>query len=213
MRLPTDLPSTIPVFPLPGALLLPRARLPLHIFEPRYLAMLDDALKTEHRLIGMIQPRATPSGDRKLQGIGCAGRVTGFSETEDGRYMITLAGISRYRITREVSGFTPYLKADVSWAGFDRDLGTAETDPGFDRDSFMELLARFFEARNLSTDWDSLKDAEEELLINSLSMLCPFEPEDKQALLEAPSLHTRRETLVTLIEFALLGGDRDEMMQ
>lgn len=213
MKIPTDLPPTIPVFPLPGALLLPRARLPLHIFEPRYLAMLDDALKTEHRLIGMIQPRATPGRDAKLQGIGCAGRITGFSETEDGRYMITLAGMSRYRITREVSGFAPYLKADVSWTGFDRDLGSVETDPGFDRDRFMNLLGRFFDARNLSTDWDSLKDAEDELLINSLSMLCPFEPEDKQALLEAPSLSTRRETLVTLIEFALLGGDRDEIMQ
>ena len=213
MKIPTDLPPTIPVFQLPGALLLPRARLPLHIFEPRYLAMLDDALKTEHRLIGMIQPRAMPGGETKLQGIGCAGRITGFSETEDGRYMITLAGMSRYRVTREVSGFAPYPKADVSWAGFDRDLGPVETDPGFDRDRFMGLLGRFFNSRNLSTDWDSLKDAEDELLINSLSMLCPFEPEDKQALLEAPSLSTRRETLVTLIEFALLGGDRDEIMQ
>jgi Lon protease-like protein len=210
-----DLPATIPVFPLPGALLLPRARLPLHIFEPRYLAMLDDALKTDHRLIGMIQPRGVPGQEAKrLQGIGCAGRVTGFSETEDGRYMITLAGMSRYRITREVTGFSPYLKADVSWAGFERDLGGAETDAAFNRAAFLDLLGRYFEARNLSTDWDSLKDADEELLINSLSMLCPFEPEDKQALLEAPSLSTRRETLVTLIEFSLLGGgDGDEMMQ
>ncbi|PWR01855.1 ATP-dependent protease [Meridianimarinicoccus roseus] len=214
MTAPADLPATIPVFPLPGALLLPRARLPLHIFEPRYLAMLDDALKTEHRLIGMVQPRSVPGQEAKrLQGIGCAGRVTGFSETEDGRYMITLSGMSRYRVSREVSGFAPYLKADVSWAGFERDLGGAETDPSFDRPAFLDLLGRFFEARNLSTDWDSLKDAEDELLINSLSMLCPFEPEDKQALLEAPSLATRRETLVTLIEFALLGGDRDELMQ
>ena len=214
MRTHADLPDTIPVFPLPGALLLPRARLPLHIFEPRYLAMLDDALKTEHRLIGMVQPRGAPAGETKrLQGIGCAGRITGFSETEDGRYMITLAGQSRFRITREVPGFTPYQKADVSWVGFDRDLGGTETDKTFDRERFLEVLGRFFEARNLSTDWDSLKDAEDELLINSLSMLCPFEPEDKQALLEAPSLSTRRETLVTLIEFALLGGDRDEKMQ
>lgn len=194
--------------------MLPRATLPLHIFEPRYLAMLDDALKTEHRLIGMVQPRAVPGSEAKrLHGIGCAGRVTGFSETEDGRYMITLSGKSRYRVTREVSGFAPYLKADVSWSGFERDLGGVEADTAFDRESFMDLLGRFFEARNLSTDWDSLKDAEDELLINSLSMLCPFEPEDKQALLEAPSLTTRRETLVTLIEFALLGGDRDEVMQ
>ena len=214
MRSVGDLPETIPVFPLPGALLLPRARLPLHIFEPRYLAMLDDALKTEHRLIGMVQPREPQAGsDRPLQGIGCAGRVTQFSETEDGRYMITLTGISRYRIQREVSGFTPYRKAEASWQGFERDRGGAETDPAFDRDRFFELLDRFFESRNLSTDWDSLKEADDELLINSLSMLCPFDPEDKQALLEAPSLHTRRETLVTLIEYGLRSGDADEMIQ
>jgi Lon protease-like protein len=209
-----DLPDTIPVFPLPGALLLPRARLPLHLFEPRYLAMFEDTLKTSHRLIGMVQTREVPGGgERRLQSIGCAGRVTAFSETEDGRYMITLSGISRYRITREISGFTPYLKADVSWDGFARDLGPTETDKGFDRTAFLKLLARFFAARELQTDWESLEQAEDELLINSLSMLCPFDPSDKQALLEAPSLATRRETLVTLIEFALRGGQTDEILQ
>lgn len=209
-----DLPETIAVFPLPGALLLPRAKLPLHIFEPRYLAMLDDALKTSHRLIGMVQPRDVPGKSaQRLQSIGCAGRVTGFSETEDGRYMVTLSGASRFRVKREVSGFLPYLKADVTWSGFERDLGETETDARFDRESFLTLLGRFFDSRNLSTDWQSLKEADDELLINSLSMLCPFEPEDKQALLEAPSLDTRRETLVTLLEFALRGGDGDEIMQ
>lgn len=209
-----DLPDTIPVFPLPGALLLPRARLPLHIFEPRYLAMLDDTMKTSHRLIGMIQPREVPgSNEVKLQTIGCAGRLTGFSETEDGRYMITLSGVSRYKVTSEVEGFAPYRRCNVDWAPFARDLGVAETDKGFSRDEFMPLLERFFEAQGLSTDWDSLSDAEDELLINSLSMLCPFEPEDKQALLEAPSLETRRETLVTLIEFGLRGGTNEELMQ
>lgn len=209
-----DLPGAIPIFPLPGALLLPRARLPLHIFEPRYLQMLDDTLKTSHRLIGMVQPRDVPgSVDRRLHRIGCAGRVTQFSETEDGRYMITLSGISRYRIKREVSGFTPYLKADVDWTGFDGDMGGVETDASFDREAFLKLLARFFRAMELSTDWNSLKEAEDELLINSLSMLCPFEPEEKQALLEAPSLKTRRETLITLIEFALRGGADEEMLQ
>jgi len=207
-----DLPGTIPVFPLPGALLLPRARLPLHLFEPRYLAMLEDSLKTSHRLIGMIQPYEQ-NGVPALHAIGCAGRVTAMSETEDGRYMITLSGISRYRVTREVEGFTPYRRCEVSWQGFDRDMGPTERDPGFDREKFLRLLSRFFEDRGLSTDWDSLKEAEDELLINSLSMLCPFEPEDKQALLEAPSLPTRRETLVTLIEFALRGGSGEEMMQ
>lgn len=207
-----DLPDTIPIFPLPGALLLPRARLPLHLFEPRYLAMLDDALKTRHRLIGMIQPYDGPGGE-KLHTIGCAGRVSAFSETDDGRYMITLAGVSRFRATEEVSGFTPYRRCEVEWVGFERDTGPAEKDKGFDRDGFMELLRRYFAAQALSTDWESLKEAEDELLVNSLSMLCPFEPEDKQALLEAPSLATRRETLVTLIEYALRGGQSDEVMQ
>jgi Lon protease-like protein len=213
MRL-TDLPDTIAVFPLPGALLLPRARLPLHIFEPRYLQMLDDALKTKHRLIGMIQPREVPgAAEKRLHAIGCAGRLTGFSETEDGRYMVTLSGISRFRVLQEVQGFTPYRRCQVDWAPFARDLGGAESDAGFKRAEFMAGLKRYFEAMELSTDWGSLKGADEELLINSLSMLCPFSPEDKQALLEAPSLTTRRETLVTLIEFALRGGNGDEIMQ
>ncbi|WP_431297974.1 LON peptidase substrate-binding domain-containing protein [Tabrizicola sp. BL-A-41-H6] len=213
-----DLPDTIPVFPLPGALMLPRTRLPLHIFEPRYLAMIEDAMKTKHRLIGMIQPRETPVsekrvGEKRLQAIGCGGRLTGFSETEDGRYMITLSGISRFRVREEVQGFAPYRRCLVDWAPFARDLGPTEDDKGFKRPQFMDLLGRYFTAMNLSTDWDGLKEAEPELLINSLSMLCPFSPEDKQALLEAPTLDTRRETLVTLIEFALRGGADEEIMQ
>lgn len=210
-----DLPEIIPVFPLPGALLLPRSRLPLHLFEPRYLAMLEDALKTPGRLIGMIQPNRVPGreGGTGLHAIGCVGRVTQFSETEDGRYMITLTGLSRFRVLDEVEGFTPYRRARVSWAGFERDLGPVDSDTGFDRRAFLKLLARYFEARDLQTDWDSLKEAEDELLINSLSMLLGFEPEDKQALLEAPSLSTRRETLVTLIEYVLRGGDNEDIMQ
>ena len=214
-----DLPETIPVFPLPGALLLPRARLPLHIFEPRYLAMIDDALKSSTRLIGMIQPCEGPKGcgcdPSRLQKIGCAGRLTGYSETEDGRYMVTLTGISRFRLTEEIDGFTPYRKVKPCWKGFERDLGKQEHDKGFDRARFMPQLCRYLEAQGLSTDWDSLEEAEDELLINSLSMLCPFDVEDKQALLEAPSLETRRETLVTLIEYALRSGgeEGEERMQ
>jgi uncharacterized protein len=210
----TDLPDTIPIFPLPGALLLPRAKLPLHLFEPRYLQMLDDCMKTKHRLIGMIQPREVPgNAEKRLQAIGCAGRLTGFSETEDGRYMITLSGQSRFRVKEEVQGFTPYRRCLVDWGPFGRDLGDEETDKSFDRTAFLAVLARYFQAMQLSTDWSSLKEAEPELLVNSLSMLCPFSPEDKQALLEAPSLTTRRETLVTLIEFALHSGDSDEVIQ
>lgn len=207
-----DLPEILPVFPLPGALLLPRARLPLHIFEPRYLALLDDTLKTAHRFIGMVQPFGDAHGDRpRLHAIGCAGRVTAFSETEDGRYMITLTGISRFRITGEIDGFTPYRRCTVSWQGFERDLGGPETDDGLDRQRFLALLARYFAANSLRTDWASLEEAEDELLIDSLSMLCPFAPEDKQALLEAPCLSTRRETLETLLRYALASGGEETM--
>ncbi len=211
---PADLPETIPLFPLPGALLLPRARLPLHIFEPRYLAMLDDCLKTPHRLIGMVQPVETgASGPSRLHGIGCAGRLTQFSETEDGRYMITLTGISRFRIRQEVTGFSPYRRADVRWSDFERDLGPEEEDPSFDREVFLKLLSRYFEAASLQTDWESLEEADDELLVNSLSMLCPFSVEEKQALLEAPQLPDRRETLTALMEFACRSGSSDEVIQ
>lgn len=217
MRNPPDLPETIALFPLPGALLLPRSRLPLHIFEPRYLALVEDALKTPGRVIGMVQPRGGPGGGTgcaaKLHAIGCAGRLTAFSETEDGRYMITLTGLSRFRLRDETEGFAPYRRARVDWSAFERDRGPAESDPGLNRARFMALLGRFFTSRGLTTDWSSLRDAEDELLVNALSMLCPFEPEDKQALLEAPSLATRRETLVTLIEFALRGGGDEEPLQ
>ena len=207
----SDLAQTIPLFPLPGALLLPRGRLPLHIFEPRYLAMLDDALKDSGRLIGMVQPQ--PGHENTLHQIGCAGRVTAFSETEDRRYMITLTGVSRFRIQRQIEGFTPYIRAEVDWNGFEPDLGAVEKDTDFKRAAFFDLLGRYFEHKELSTDWDSLKEAEGEMLINALAMLCPFDPEDKQALLEAPTLQDRREVLVTLMEFALLGGNNEETMQ
>ena len=206
-----DLPDSIPLFPLSGALLLPRGKLPLHIFEPRYLQMLEDCMKTRQRLIGMIQPRRHHDGQPGLCQIGCAGRLTAFSETEDGRYMITLSGVSRFRVLREMGGFTPYIRAEVSWQDFARDLGVAEHDPGFERERFMGVLKRYFGSRGLDTDWEALKDAEDELLINSLSMLLPLEPEDKQALLEAPCLVTRRETLTTLLEYAMHGGGEENV--
>lgn len=215
MLKPSDLPPKIPVFPLPGVLLLPRTRLPLNIFEPRYLTMIEDVLKTDHRLIGMVQPRTVPDGKNEdaLQHIGCAGRITSFSETEDGRYLITLSGISRFRVGQQEQGFQPYLLAETDWSSFGLDLGKKDVDQEFDRPKFLGILAKFFDATSLSTDWDSMKDADEELLINSLSMLCPFEPAEKQALLEAPNLANRRETLVTLMEFVLAGDMRDEKLQ
>jgi len=214
MNKPVELPANIAIFPLGGALLLPRARLPLHIFEPRYLQMIEDALKTDARLIGMVQPNDVKG--RKGNGlhtIGCGGRITQFSETEDGRYMVTLGGMSRFRVVQEIEGFSPYRRCDVSWDGFERDLGKEETDATLDRPAFLALLGRYFEARGLSADWDTLKEADDELLINSLSMMLDLEPEDKQALLEAPSLQTRRETLVTLIEYTMRGGQDEGLMQ
>ena len=163
---PAELPKTIAIFPLAGALLLPRSRLPLHIFEPRYLQMIEDALKTDTRLIGMVQPNEMPGRDGNgLHQIGCAGRITQFSETEDGRYMVTLGGVSRFRVVEEIEGFSPYRRCDVNWAGFDRDLGEDEVDDSFDRARFLDLLGRYFDTRGLSADWDTLKDAEDELLV------------------------------------------------
>ena len=211
-----DLPDEIPLFPLPGALLLPKSKLPLNLFEPKYLAMLNDVLKTENRLIGMIQPMTTPQGttsSRKLHQIGCAGRIVSFNENKDGRYLITLEGVSRYRFKELTNGFFPYSKGVVSWDSFNEDLEKTKPDKNFNRTSFLKILSRYFNAAQLSSDWSSLKEADEELLINSLSMLCPFDPEEKQALLEAPSLEYRRETLITLMEFNLQGGVDEETLQ
>jgi hypothetical protein len=138
----------VALFPLPGAVLLPRAQLPLHVFEPRYLQMLEDCLKTRQRLIGMIQPRGGQAAGQ-LNAIGCAGRLTAFSETPDGRYMVTLTGISRFRLLREVPGFTPYRRAEVSWAEFAADLGRPAPDEAFARAPFLALLERYFAAAGL----------------------------------------------------------------
>ena len=206
---PADLPDTLPVFPLPGALLLPRAQLPLHLFEPRYLQMFEDSLKSTQRLIGMVQPRG--QGDIANR-VGCAGRVTQFSETDDGRYLITLTGVSRFTIHEEIEGFTPYRRARVTWNDEDRSPEGSVLS-GFDRAPLMALLQRFFELKGLSTDWESMQTACDETLINSLAMYLDFTAEDKQALLEAETLIRRRETLVTLIEFALRGSATEETMQ
>jgi Lon protease-like protein len=213
-----DLPEVIPVFPLPGALLLPRARLPLNIFEPRYLAMLDDALRSDHRLIGMVQPYESSAPPPKLHSIGCAGRVTSLSETEDGRYLIALTGVSRFRIAVELDGFAPYRRIRVEWADFATDLGPVEdgSEAGekFRRKDFLAVLQRYFKAVHLDSDWDSLREAEPELLINSLAMMCPFPVEEKQALLEAPRLSNRAETLTALMKFVIAsGGDDDSQVQ
>ena len=203
-----DLPKTIPVFPLSNFIIFPYTTVPLNIFEPRYLSLLDDTMKSEHRLIGMVQPLSPnpKNGDLRVHKIGCAGRLTSFSETGDGRYMVTLTGICRFRVTSLIDGFLSYPTANINWDSFGGDLNPPNENQNINREKFFNVLERYFQIMELSTDWDGLKDADDMLLINSLAMLCPFEPEEKQALLEAPSLITRRETLVTLMEFAL----RDE---
>lgn len=203
-----DLPERIPLFPLSGALLLPRTRLPLHIFEPRYLQMLEDALKTGPRLIGMIQTLG-----EELAGTGCAGRVVGFSENDDGRMMISLQAISRFRLTEAEEGFAPYLRGQADWSGFEADRGPEEVDPGLDRAALLARLRRFMEARDLTTDWDSIDGAADELLINSLSILLPFEDEEKQLLLEAPTLRERRKILETLMEYELRSHGQEGRLQ
>lgn len=208
-----DLPGTIPVFPLPGALLLPRGRLPLNIFEPRYLAMLDDTLKSEHRLIGMVQPYDGAEQPPRLHTIGCAGRVTSLSETDDGRYLIVLTGISRFRILEEVEGFTPYRRVNAVWSDFAADLDKPGEVHGFDKEDFLALLRDYFEVANLSSDWDTMREAEPEVLVNSLSMMCPFAVEEKQALLEAPELTDRAETLTALLRFAIASGGGEGKVQ
>ena len=209
MIMPADLPDTLPLFPLSGAVLLPRARLPLHIFEPRYLAMLEDCLKSDRRLIGMIQPRGE-GAIPQLAHVGCAGRLTSFSETEDGRYMVTLTGIARFTVIAETPGFVPYRRARVDFTAFLQDLKPPQPDPGFDRRVFLKDLARYLQAHKMGTDWSNLKDADDEMLVNVLSMLCPFGPEEKQALLEAVTLPARRKSLETLIAFALQSHGPDE---
>ncbi|AML50794.1 LON peptidase substrate-binding domain-containing protein [Falsihalocynthiibacter arcticus] len=212
MKLPVKLPETLPLFPIDGALLLPRGRLPLQVFEPRFLAMVDDCLKTDDRMIGLIQTEKG-KGETTYQNVGCAGRIVGFSETADGRYMITLSGVSRYRPLDFRESFKPYLVTTPSWTGFERDVAGPEHDPEFPRDDFIPLLQKYFHMQELETDWENLSGAEDELLINSLSMLCPFEPEEKQALLEAADLKTRRETLQALMEMAIHAGSQKEQIQ
>lgn len=209
-------PDAIPVFPLPGALLLPRGRLPLNIFEPRYLAMVDDALKTEHRLIGMIQPRCSESKEtgRQLYDVGCAGRIVTFSETDDGRYLIALQGVSRFEAVEEIEGFQPYRRVTAKWDDYALDTKNPQSDdPDFDKTGFLALVNTYFRAKELDTDWDALGQADEETIINALSMMCPFSAGEKQALLEAEDLRARRDVLAALLRIDAAGQDPQGRLQ
>lgn len=209
-RGPGDLPGVIPVFPLPGALLLPRGEMPLNIFEPRYLSMVDDALKSG-RIIGMVQPEVQPGGATPkvpaLHAVGCAGRITALAETGDGRYLLTLTGIARFRIVEELPALTSYRQCKVDFSAFPIDFEARAGEDAVDRPAVIRTLRDFVEANNLSIDWKGIDEASNEALVNALAMMSPFDVREKQALLEAPDLRTRAEILIAITEMELARGD------
>jgi len=211
-RRTADLPQLIPVFPLDGAMLLPGGDLPLQIFEPRYLNMIDDVMAGD-RIVGMIQTR--PGGDRerpKLAEVGCAGRVTSYAETSDGRYLITLTGVCRFDAGEELFAHTPYRQLRARYDRFETDLKDQSTAPAPEaaRARFARALKRYLNRRELDIDWETAHSAPLEALVTSLAMGLPFEPAEKQALLEAPTLSGRFETLSTLLEIDGVDDGDDE---
>jgi len=205
-RGPADLPEVIPVFPLAGALLLPRGQMPLNIFEHRPTLMIDDALRDGHRLIGMIQPDVTHSSDSErpsLFKVGCVGRITQLAESGDGRYIIELTGVSRFEVVEEVAASTPYRQCRVDYFPFVDDFTARKGEDEVDRDALLEALTEFLKANHLKVDWEGIESAPNEALVNALAMMSPYGPAEKQALLEAPDLKTRAEVLIAVTEMDL----------
>jgi len=198
----SDLPALLPVFPLDGAMLLPGSQLPLQIFEPRYLNMVDDVMRGE-RLIGMIQTREGGERSRPcLAEVGCAGRITTYAETPDGRYLITLTGVCRFGVGAELDAKTPYRQVRPDFARFIADLDAEAQDAVLERGPFLAALRKYLKHKGLSVEWEAARQAPAGALINSLAMGLPLEPAEKQALLEAPSWPERVDTLVALLEMA-----------
>lgn len=207
-RGPDGLPEVLPVFPLAGALLLPRGDLPLNIFEPRYLAMVDHALKGE-RIIGMIQPdadSAPKAAEPALFSVGCAGRITQFAETGDGRYLISLTGVARFKVIEELAVTTPYRQCRVDFSPYLIDFSPRAGEDQVDRDGVLRTLREFAETKDLQIDWTSIQSAPNEVLVNALSMMSPCGPREKQALLEARDLKCRADVLVAITEIDLARG-------
>ncbi|MBZ9773043.1 MULTISPECIES: LON peptidase substrate-binding domain-containing protein [unclassified Mesorhizobium] len=209
-RLAKDLPSTVPIFPLEGALLLPGGRMPLNIFEPRYLQMVDEAIAGS-RLIGVIQPSLDGAlrgdGEPELCNVGCAGRIIAFSESGDGRYLISLQGVCRFRIAHELTVKTPFRQCKP--APFLADLDEDQAANEIDRPSLLKAFRAYLQANDLEADWESVSRAENAMLVNALSMMAPYGPAEKQALLEAADLKTRAETLIAITEMALARENED----
>ncbi len=197
--------ETLPIFPLPGVLLLPRGQLPLNIFEPRYLAMTRDALAGD-RLIGMVQPsdpHQPLAGNPEVYPTGCAGRITSFSESEEGRFLITLTGLCRFRIAEELPSASGYRRVVPQWNEFSRDL-RSERDPEFDRERLIRGLRGYFDRHQIKAEWNAISSVPGERLVTSIAMVCPFEPSEKQALLEAPDFEARARLLIAIVEMAVL---------
>ncbi|MDQ6434135.1 LON peptidase substrate-binding domain-containing protein [Mesorhizobium sp. LHD-90] len=209
-RLASDLPSIIPVFPLPEALLLPGGRMPLNIFEPRYLQLVDDAMRGD-RVVGMMQPALDGSkrhdDEPELCEVGCMGRIISLSETGDGRYLISLQGICRYRILQELTVRTPFRQCRIApFVGdLEEDRGAGEVN----RPALLKAFRAYLQANDLEADWESVSRADNTMLVNALSMMAPYGAAEKQALLEAPDLKTRADTLIAITEMTL-ARDNDE---
>ncbi|PZP56150.1 MAG: peptidase S16 [Micavibrio aeruginosavorus] len=197
----SKLPDIIPVFPLDGVLLLPRGHLPLNIFEPRYIAMVEDALRT-NRLIGMIQPSAASSGPPPLFKTGCAGKIVQFQETEDGRYLITLKGVARFEVQHEVDSMRGYRQVRTDWSKFSEDFEKIES-LGVNRSHLVELLQIYFEQNEMSIDWKLITAVNDEKLMTCLAMICPFTSGEKQALIEEPTCKARADLFMKLLEMAV----------
>src|SRR6201747_670999 len=206
-RGPAELPEIIPVFPLPGALLLPRGQMPLNIFEPRYLSMVDDSLRDGHRLIGMIQPDISHSNKDEarpvLFKVGCVGRITQLAESGDGRYILELTGVSRFGVVEELTVLTAYRQCKVDFFSFADDFVARKGEDAVDRTALLEVLTDFLKANNLKVDWEGIESAPNEALVNALAMMSPYGPPEKQAMLEAPDLKTRAEILIAVTEMDL----------
>jgi Lon protease-like protein len=212
-RGPEELPRLLPLFPLRGAILLPRASLTLNVFEPRYIALVDYALGHD-RLIGIVQPAPeagtteSPGGRTfPLRRVGCAGRLTAFSENDDGRYVISLTGISRFLLEGDAASDQPFRLGEVDFTPYAADFVCGHGEEAVDRPRLLATLKGYLEANNLSADWDRINNAGNERLVNTLSILSPYGPEEKQALLEAPDLKARAEALVALAEMELAARD------
>jgi Lon protease-like protein len=208
-----ELPEVIPIFPLAGALLLPRTDLPLNIFEPRYVAMIEEAMAGA-RIIGMIQPAAGDTSDRPvLAGVGCAGRITSYAETNDDRVLVSLTGICRFVVKRELAVETPYRQVEADYAGFAADLLGENTGRSVDRAAVIKAFRAYLEANNMSANWDEVEQIPTELLVNTLSQLAPYPAPEKQALLEATDVQARADMLIALTELALSGGSKGVRLQ